>query len=83
MERLRTIEIYRDARLVLFTVESVAFNYDKTGSNYQAYGCKKPVAVVVCRGTETFALDMTASIIPIKQLSEEVPYLAALIGGEQ
>ncbi len=79
MERLRTCEIYRDDKVTVFGVESVASQYGKSAAAYQLYGKVEPVAVLVCTAGGISALDMLAEPIALESLRETVPDLDGIL----
>lgn len=82
MKKWHTSEIYNKAGLKLLAVSATEYHFfiDNTAS---VFGNSKPVAVIVCRGSDSYALDTEGGIIPLDELAEQVPEIDTLIAGGQ
>lgn len=79
MERLRSCEIYRDDRVTVIGIESVASNYGKSAAAYQLYGKVEPVAVLVCTAGKFSAVDINGDPIDLELLRDTVPELDGIL----
>ena len=82
MEKLRVSEIYNEAGLRLLAVSFIAIHCS-FNNKVSLFGNIKPVAVIVCRGSDIYALDTEGGIIPLEELAEQVPEIDTLIAGGQ
>ncbi|MFO7593764.1 MAG: hypothetical protein R6X15_06955 [Pseudomonadota bacterium] len=82
MEKWHVSEIYKEAGIRLFAVFATVFHcsYHDTAT---VFGNSKPVAVIVCRGSDSYALDTEGGIIPLDELAGQVPEIDTLIAGGQ
>jgi len=79
MDKLRTVELYRDDQCRLIAIESVEFNHAKSKHSYQLYGSLIPIAIVVCtpEANEIFPVD--DDITKPDKLRQSIPELDELI----
>lgn len=80
MNKLRTVELYRDDKRKLIAIESVAFSHSKFNNGGQLYGTLSPLAVIVCdaNGKQVLAVDADKTNFErLKQLHVELDELIA------
>lgn len=82
MKKWRICEIYSEAGLRLLAV-SVTAMHCSFNNNLSVFGNIKPVAVIVCRGSDIYALNTEGGIIPLEELAEQVPEIDTLIASGQ
>ncbi len=71
MDKLRTVELYRDDKRKIVAIEAVEFNHAKSKNSCQLYGVLTPIAIVVCtsEGKEVFSADAgTINLDRLKQI---------------
>ena len=79
---LRASIAFHDAALTLIAVESAESHAHRAAAHWQLAGIVEPVALVVCRPGEAYALDMDANAVDLEMLRRAVPDLdAALAAG--
>jgi uncharacterized spore protein YtfJ len=80
MDKLRTLELYRDEQRKVMVIEAVELRQSKFNRGGQIYGSVTPVAVVVCRldGNELLAVETdNTRLDKLKELHAELDGLVA------
>lgn len=78
MAKLRIKPILRRSGIKVFAVERVAARHSFSKSTCLLRGEIQPIAVVVCAGHDTYALNMEAQILDLEQLKRDIPELASI-----
>lgn len=78
MAKLRIKEILRRSSLTVFAVERVALRRNNLKSACLLRGEIQPIAVIVCAGRDTYALNMEAQALDLEQLKRDIPELDSI-----
>ncbi|MEJ2362417.1 MAG: hypothetical protein P8Z75_13535 [Gammaproteobacteria bacterium] len=81
MNRLRTVELYRDEQRRLVAIEAMAFNSYKFSCGGQVHASITPLLLVVCRPHGNEVITLTTDGDELEKLKQQHPELDALIGG--
>ena len=68
MDRVRARTIFRDEKRSVTALESREFRTDRSNHGCLLIGSLKPIAVIVREPDRTYALDISAGPVDIKQL---------------
>ena len=79
MAGMRATEIFDGPGLRLIAIESIESARDKVDTSCRFYASIAPVAVVVCRSNEIYALNMHAEPAVLDSFRRDVPGLDAMI----
>lgn len=79
MIRLRTVEVYRDARRSLFVIESVGSGHGKSGTGCHLYGYLVPLAIIVCSADGNRVMAVDTDDADLETLRQRHPELDELI----
>ena len=79
MDKLRSVELYRDELRKIMVIESVELSHSKFNNGGQVYGSLAPIAIIVCTSDGNEVLTVTTDHTQPDKLQELLTKMHELI----